>query len=55
MRSRPTLGPIFVVVGVFDGLHLGHAYLLEHLVARGSGARRASRPSSPSTIIPTRS
>lgn len=33
--------PSFVVVGVFDGLHLGHAYLLEHLVAeaRGRGAR----------------
>jgi riboflavin kinase/FMN adenylyltransferase len=27
------LGPIFAVVGVFDGLHLGHAYLLEHLVS----------------------
>lgn len=25
-------GPIFAVVGVFDGLHRGHAYLLEHLV-----------------------
>lgn len=25
--------PAFVVVGVFDGLHLGHAYLLRHLVA----------------------
>jgi riboflavin kinase/FMN adenylyltransferase len=25
-------GPGFVVVGVFDGLHLGHAYLLRHLV-----------------------
>ncbi len=38
----PQLGPIFVVVGVFDGMHLGHAYLLEHLVA-GSTAR-GSRP-----------
>ncbi|HEX6868029.1 MAG TPA: hypothetical protein VF119_04440, partial [Candidatus Limnocylindrales bacterium] len=37
---RPTLGPAFVVVGVFDGMHLGHAYLLEHLV-RGSVARGA--------------
>ena len=27
------LGPVFVVVGVFDGLHLGHAYLLGHLVS----------------------
>src|SRR5262245_37050 len=34
------LGPIFVVVGVFDGLHLGHQYLLEHLVA-GAEARGA--------------
>ena len=24
-------GRLFVVVGVFDGLHLGHAYLLRHL------------------------
>jgi riboflavin kinase/FMN adenylyltransferase len=33
--------PVFVVVGVFDGLHLGHAYLLEHLVAEAAahGAR----------------
>jgi riboflavin kinase/FMN adenylyltransferase len=34
--------PVFVVVGVFDGLHLGHAYLLEHLVAEA--ARRGARP-----------
>lgn len=33
-------GPVFVVVGVFDGLHRGHAYLLEHLV-RESAARSA--------------
>ena len=32
-RLTPGLGPFFVVVGVFDGLHLGHAYLLRHLVA----------------------
>ena len=31
-RLTPSLGPVFVVVGVFDGLHLGHAYLLRHLV-----------------------
>jgi riboflavin kinase/FMN adenylyltransferase len=37
-----TDGPLFVSVGVFDGLHLGHAYLLEHLV-REAGAR-AARP-----------
>jgi riboflavin kinase/FMN adenylyltransferase len=37
---RPHLGPVFVVVGVFDGMHLGHTYLLEHLVAE-STARQA--------------
>jgi len=37
---RPELGPAFVVVGVFDGLHLGHLYLLRHLVAEAA-ARRA--------------
>ena len=37
---RPELGPAFVVVGVFDGMHLGHAYLLEHLVTEAA-ARRA--------------
>lgn len=39
---RPEHGPIFAVVGVFDGLHRGHAYLLEHLV-REAGVR-AARP-----------
>jgi riboflavin kinase / FMN adenylyltransferase len=34
--------PVFVVVGVFDGLHLGHAYLLDHLVAEA--AKRGARP-----------
>jgi riboflavin kinase / FMN adenylyltransferase len=34
--------PAFVVVGVFDGLHLGHAYLLEHLVREA--AARSARP-----------
>lgn len=36
-------GRLFVVVGVFDGLHRGHAYLLEHLVraARARDARPA--------------
>jgi riboflavin kinase/FMN adenylyltransferase len=38
----PELGPIFVVVGAFDGLHLGHAYLLRHLVSES--AARAARP-----------
>jgi riboflavin kinase/FMN adenylyltransferase len=32
----PDLGPVFVVVGVFDGLHLGHRYLLEHLEAEAA-------------------
>lgn len=34
-------GPAFVVVGVFDGIHRGHAYLLEQLVrvAHERGAR----------------
>ncbi len=39
---RPELGPVFVVVGVFDGLHLGHLYLLRHLVA--DAALRNARP-----------
>lgn len=34
--------PVFVVVGVFDGLHLGHAYLLDHLVAEARA--RDARP-----------
>lgn len=38
---RPEHGPLFAVIGVFDGLHRGHAYLLEHLVreARDRSAR----------------
>jgi riboflavin kinase/FMN adenylyltransferase len=39
---RPELGPAFVVVGVFDGLHLGHLYLLRHLVSYA--ATRDARP-----------
>lgn len=38
----PELGPAFVVVGVFDGLHLGHLYLLERLVTEA--AVRGARP-----------
>jgi riboflavin kinase/FMN adenylyltransferase len=34
--------PVFVCVGVFDGLHLGHAYLLRHLVTEA--AARSARP-----------
>jgi riboflavin kinase / FMN adenylyltransferase len=37
-----SMGPVFVVVGVFDGLHLGHAYLLRHLVTEAG--RRGARP-----------
>ena len=37
-----SLGRLFVVVGVFDGLHLGHRYLLEHLVREA--ARLRARP-----------
>ena len=35
-------GRLFVVIGVFDGLHRGHAYLLEHL--RTEADRRDARP-----------
>jgi len=35
-------GRLFVVVGVFDGLHRGHAYLLEHL--RAEASERGARP-----------
>lgn len=35
------LGPLFVVVGVFDGLHRGHAYLLDAL--REEAPRRGAR------------
>lgn len=35
-------GPAFVVIGVFDGLHLGHLYLLEHL--RAEAASRRAQP-----------
>jgi len=39
---RPEHGRLFVVVGVFDGLHLGHLYLLRHL--QEAAAARAARP-----------
>lgn len=35
-------GPAFAVIGVFDGLHRGHAYLLEHLVTEAHV--RSARP-----------
>lgn len=37
------LGRLFMTIGVFDGLHRGHTYLLEHLVeeSRRLGARPA--------------
>lgn len=41
-QLTPADHPAFVVVGVFDGLHLGHAYLLEHLVSEA--ARHGARP-----------
>ena len=41
-RMTPEHGPVFIVVGVFDGLHLGHRYLLEHLVREAQA--RAARP-----------
>jgi len=39
------LGRLFIVIGVFDGLHLGHAYLLEHL------SREAARLHARPTVI----
>ena len=42
---RPSLGPVFVVIGVFDGMHVGHAYLLEHL-----GLEARSRDAQPTVI-----
>lgn len=41
-RLEPGLGRLFIVVGVFDGLHLGHQYLLRELVA--GAARLHARP-----------
>ena len=39
---RPEHGRLFIVIGVFDGLHRGHAYLLEHL--RTEADLRGARP-----------
>jgi riboflavin kinase/FMN adenylyltransferase len=41
-RLEASLGRLFAVVGVFDGLHRGHAYLLEALVREA--AVRGARP-----------
>lgn len=41
-RLPPSEHPAFIVVGVFDGLHLGHQYLLAHLVAEARA--RDARP-----------
>lgn len=35
-----SIGPVFIVVGVFDGMHRGHTYLLERLVEE-AGVRSA--------------
>jgi riboflavin kinase/FMN adenylyltransferase len=39
---RPTDGPLLLAVGVFDGLHRGHLYLLREL--RRAAARLGARP-----------
>ena len=41
-RLRPEHGPLFAVIGVFDGMHRGHVYLLEHLVREAQGAAGAA-------------
>lgn len=41
-RLEAAHGPVFVVVGVFDGIHLGHRYLLDQLV--GESARLGASP-----------
>lgn len=40
---RPEHGPVFAVIGVFDGIHVGHQYLLANLVAEAHA--RSARPS----------
>ena len=39
---RAEHGPLFAVIGVFDGIHLGHRYLLGRLVDEGRS--RGARP-----------
>jgi riboflavin kinase/FMN adenylyltransferase len=41
-RLEPRHGPIFAVIGVFDGIHLGHQYLLRRLVEEAR--TRSARP-----------
>ena len=52
---RPEHGPVFAVVGVFDGLHRGHLYLLDHLereaAARGARATVITFDHHPDEII----
>ena len=44
---RPEHGPLLLVVGVFDGLHRGHLYLLREL--RRAGRRMGAHPALPTT------
>jgi riboflavin kinase/FMN adenylyltransferase len=39
---EPALGRLFIVIGVFDGIHVGHAYLLDQL--RRAARDREARP-----------
>ena len=52
---RPEHGPVFAVVGVFDGLHRGHLYLLDHLereaAARGARATVITFDHHPDEVI----
>jgi riboflavin kinase/FMN adenylyltransferase len=52
---RAEHGPVFAVVGVFDGLHLGHLYLLDHLereaAARGARATVITFDHHPDEVI----
>lgn len=52
---RAVHGPVFAVVGVFDGLHRGHLYLLEHLereaAARGARATVITFDHHPDEVI----
>jgi riboflavin kinase/FMN adenylyltransferase len=54
-QLTPDDGPLFVVIGVFDGLHLGHRYLLRHLVdesmARDATATVVTFDSHPDEIL----